>query len=56
MAPITVKSMIPKESIKTQKVSNSPILISKLEPLRADISVLSIVTRASVTPEKIIQI
>ena len=33
MAPISEKEKIPKESIKTQKVTNKPNLISQLEPL-----------------------
>ena len=32
MAPISVKIKIPKESIKTHKVTNTPNLISQLEP------------------------
>ena len=67
MAPICGKITLPKESIKTQKVTNGPNLITQSEAqepkqivvdkLLTDISVDSGLigeTRASVTPEKCI--
>ena len=61
MSPIYRKNTLPKESINTQKITNAPNLISKLEPtapkeimvntkIRTDVSVLSGITGASVTP------
>ena len=63
MAPTSVKYKITKESIKTQKVTNKPNLISQLEPSEKKIimgkakmwtyvSILSGGTGASVTTEK----
>ena len=54
---------IPKESINAQKVTNAPSLIRQSEPpapkvimvdnkIRTDVSLLSVGTGASVTPEK----
>ena len=63
MAPISEKGKIPKESIKTQKVTNTSIFIVRLEPeapnkilveskIQSDVSLLSGVTEAGVTPER----
>ena len=65
MAPISGKKMVPKESIKTQKVTNAPKLIGQSEPpapkeimvdktIRNDVSILSGGIGASVTPERCI--
>ena len=61
MAPIYEKEKISKESIKTQKVTNTPNFISQLDPptpkkimveskMITDVSLLYGVTEASVTP------
>ena len=61
MAPIYGKKRIPKEYIKTQKVTNAPTLISQPEPqalkvimvdnkIRTDVSLLSVGTGDSLTP------
>ena len=64
MSPIYGKNTLPKESIKTKKVTNAPNFIRQSEPpsskemmvdkIRTDLSVLSGVTGPSVTPERII--
>ena len=64
MAPISGKDIIPKESINTQKVTNTQNLISQPEPpsqkvimvdekMRTDVYLLYVGTIASVTPEKL---
>ena len=66
MAPISGKSIISKEYIKTQKVTNTQNLISQSEPpatklivvdkeIRTDVSLLSIGIGDSVTPENAFQ-
>ena len=61
MAPIPEKKLIPNEYFQSQKVTNAPSFISQSEPpapkerntntkIRTNISVLSVVAGASVTP------
>ena len=62
VAPISEKYRIPKESIRTEKVTNTSIFLSirtirtKVilveSKMRNDFSLLSVGTRASVTPER----
>ena len=63
MAPISGKKLIPKEYFQSPKVTNAQNLISQSKPpapkeimvnpkIRTDVSVLSVGTGASTTPEK----
>ena len=62
VAPITEETLIPKEYFQSQKATNAPNLISQLEQpapkkmadpkMRTDVSVLSVGTCNSLTPEK----